>query len=243
MTRRQAVLMLVLGGALAGALVLVYVLALPAEVAWSTNRVLHHAWQAVVALAGAGGAVWSLWPRAKARRRDVERERTRRRAIAFAGVVVAAVLLVILVEPWRDSWTRDFLDRTASSDLVTIGDALRRYGTDHEDADPPTLAALVPAYLEREALYYAYREGPWEAPPPPHDAALRPSYVLAPALKPDRGDKPRETRILVYLRPGQAWSPMTILLDRDGAIHLRGEDIVEVFEEQLADQEQDGPPK
>jgi hypothetical protein len=235
MTRKQAYWLTAIGILLTAGLV-VWHLAMPIGGTWLLNRVLHYVWEGVVGAGAAGAVAWLLLLKAKARRRDQDRENARRRLIGMAVVVIAAVCLIIFAEVHRQLEAQRRLEAAAIPDLQALGSALAAYEADHGGARPATLADLVPKYVETARLYCAYRNGPAAAPPP---AALAkegeaPSYVLArePPLPPDvkrRG----ETRLLIYLRPGCAWAPLTAVLEKDGRCHVTGDDIVRTFEKQI----------
>ncbi|MCX5684318.1 MAG: hypothetical protein NT049_11620, partial [Planctomycetota bacterium] len=68
MTRTKAIWFAVIAAASAAALLVAHLL-MPIDASWSVNHYLHDGWQALVGLGGAGGMVWLMWPRPKARRR------------------------------------------------------------------------------------------------------------------------------------------------------------------------------
>jgi len=233
MTRKQ--LLWAVGVGLAAVILLVAAYgALPVRASWTVNRILHHVWQGVTGLAGAGGVVWVFWPRPKAPRRDLERERARRRMVAVVGIVVTAVAMVVLAEVRRDQVTRQYL-RHAEADLEIIAEAIKNYAAEREGALPKDLAELVqPGRLARKQLYYTYRDGPREAAPPsPESVDLRGrSYYLVPGKPRDNRKREKAGSILVFLRaksvwnPPTAWAPLTVVLDQEGRIRVASEDIV-----------------
>ena len=234
MTRKQ--LLWAVGIGLAAVILLVAAYgALPVRASWTVNRILHHVWQGVTGLAGVGGVVWVFWPRPKAPRRDLERERVRRRMAAVVGIVLIAVAMVVLAEVRRDRVTRQYL-RHAEADLEIIAEAINNYAAEHEGALPKDLAELVqPGHLARKQLYYTYRDGPREAAPPsPESVDPRGrSYYLVPGKPRDNRERGKAGSILVFLRaksasnPPTAWAPLTVVLDQEGRIGVASEDIVE----------------
>ncbi|MEA3366699.1 MAG: hypothetical protein U9R68_01145 [Planctomycetota bacterium] len=232
MTRKQALVLIPIGAVLAAGVVVAHLFLPTASASWTVNRVLHHACEAVAGLAAAGGVVWIMWPRPKPRRRDVHREQARRRVIALVGVIVAAVGLAIFAEMHRESASRASLTAAAFDDLRAVGAALDAYAADHGGDRPEDITALSPKYLDRGALYYRYRLGPAEAPPPEADDgqdAEPTTYVLARTL-PRRDDKPPSDPVRAYLRPGHAWAPLTVVLERGGRCRVVGDDCVAIFE-------------
>lgn len=231
MTRKQALTLIPIGAVLAVAVVVAHLMLPAASASWTVNRILHHACEAVAGLAAVGGIVWIMWPRPKARRRDAQREEARRRVFALAGCVVAAVALAVFAEMHRDAASRSRL-AVACDDLRRVGEALNAYAADHDGERPKEVTALAPTYLDRAALYYPYRDGPAKVPPPAADAgedAPPPTYVLVRRL-PRRDGKPPSDPVVAYLRPGHAWAPLTVVLERDGACRIVGEDRVAGYE-------------
>jgi len=232
MTRKQALTLVPIGAVLAVGVVVVHLLLPTASASWTVNRILHHACEAVAGLAAAGGVVWIMWPRPKPRRRDVQRDEARRRVFALVGCVLTALALAVFAEVHRESASRARLQGAAVADLQAIGKALDAYAASHDGEAPEEMTALVPEYLDRGALYYPYRLGPAEAPPPAADEGKDPeppTYVLARTL-PRRDDKPPADPVRAYLRPGHAWAPLTVVLERGGACRVVGEDRVAGFE-------------
>jgi len=189
----------------------------------------------VAGLAAVGGVVWIMWPRPKPRRRDVQREQARRRVIALVGCVVVAVALAVFAEVRRDAASRARLKEAedgAVADLQAIGKALDAYAAEHDDEAPEEITALSPTYLDRHHLYYPYRHGPAKVPPPEADNdrdVEPPTYILARTL-PRRDGKPPADPVRAYLRPGHAWAPLTVVLERGGACRVVGEDRVAGYE-------------
>lgn len=238
MTKAQVLWLVAVGVVVAAALVTAH-LVMPFEQTWAVNRIVHHGWEAVAGLAAAGGIVWMWWPRPAARRRDEQRLQAHRRVIAMGAVVLAGVILVVFAEVHRDLASRDRLGASAVADLEAIGKALDAYAADHDGAEPAALGDLAPKYLEAARLYYVYRHGPAEAPPPAaavaEAPAEAPSYAIARIrLAPDAKKRP-ETRLRAYLRPGLAWAPLTAVLGKDGKAHVAGDDEVRLFEKQFAE--------
>jgi len=234
MTKTQAIWVAVIGAAAAAVLVVLHLL-MPIDASWKVNRILHYAWDAVVVLAATGGVTWMMWPRAKHRRRDVERIMAQRKVIGVGVVVVLAAGLVVFSEMTREMATKRQLSGAATDDVRAIGVALGKYAAEHDGARPPAIEALVPDYLSRDALYFACRAGPVAVKPPPvlNAAAEPPSFALA-KRTPLPEEKPRaEDRILAYLRPGSAWAPMTVILGKDGKVDIVSEDFVRPFEAQF----------
>jgi len=236
MTKKQAVWASVIGVAVAAALVLVHG-TLPIDAGWRTNRVLHYSWQGLVGLVAIGAVIWLLWRRPKAARRDLDRQIARRRVIGMGVVVVAAVILAIFGEVRRDFvTTHRFLEGLATQELPLISKALTDYERDHGGAMPARIEDLVPKYLEPSRLSYAYRAGPIPIPPP--DAsdeadAVKPSFALAKVVPSIDERRRGGNRIVAYLRPGNAWAPLTVVLEKDGKVQIVGEDVVGPYEEQL----------
>ena len=234
MTKKQAVWASVIDVAVAAALVLVHG-TLPVDAGWRTNRVLHYSWQGLVGLVAVGAVIWLLWRRPKAARRDLDRQIARRRVIGMGAIVVAAVILAIFGEVRRELVTRRVLEGLATQELHAVSEALAVYERDHGGAMPARIEDLVPKYLEPGRLSYAYRAGPIPIPPP--DAsdetdAVQPSFALAKVM-PSLDERRRGgNRIVAYLRPGQTWAPLTVVLEKDGKVQIVGEDVVGPFEEQ-----------
>jgi len=235
MTRKQAIWASVIGAAVAATLVLAH-WNLPVDASWRTNRVLHYSWQGLMGLVAIGAVIWLLWRRPKAARRDLDRQIARRRVIGMGVVVMAAVILAIFGEVRRELVTRRALEGLATQELHSISEALTDYERDHGGALPARIEDLVPRYLEPSRLSYAYRAGPIPIPPP--DAsdeadAGQPSFALAKVMSSLDERRRGENRIVAYLRPGYAWAPLTVVLEKDGKILIVGEDVVGPFEEQL----------
>jgi hypothetical protein len=234
MTRRQALWILGIAVAVTAVLVALH-LAMPIGQTWAVNRILHHVWEAATGLAGAGSLVWLMWPRPKVGRRDEQRLKAHRRVIALVAIVLAVVLLIVFAEIRRDLATRTRLGGPAVADLQAIGKALDAYAADHGGAEPPSIADLAPKYLEASRLYYAHRHGPGVAGPLADAGgpdAEAPSYTLAKRPVP-RDTKPRPASALrAYLRPGNAWAPLTAVLDKGGTARVSYEDEVREFEEE-----------
>ena len=235
MTKKQAVWASVIGVAVAAALVLAH-WNLPVDASWRTNRVLHYSWQGLVGLVAIGAVIWLLWRRPKAARRDLDRQIARRRVIGLGVVVVAAVILAIFGEVRRELVTRRVLEGLATQELHSISEALAAYQRDHAGALPARIEDLVPKYLEPSRLSYAYRAGPIPIPPPgasDEATAVKPSFALAKVV-PSLDERRRGgNRIVAYLRPGNAWAPLTVVLEKDGKVQIVGEDVVGPYEEQL----------
>jgi len=225
MTKREVTWATAIAVAAVAALVAGH-LQLPVAGSWSLNRILHYGWFALTGAAGAAGLAAFLWPRAKARRRDFERQRARQRVICVIGVVVLTFGLIALGEVRRDGVTRGCLKR-AEEDLAAIQSALEAYAAAHDGARPANLADLVPEYLAADRLYYRLRSGPVEVPPGPASKDEEPSYVLVPGLPAPadrREEKRQEGRFLVVQRPGQGWAPLVAALGRQGRLGLIGDD-------------------
>ena len=234
MTRKQMGVLIVVAAVLVAGLVGLH-LALPIAASWPVNRALHHAWQAAVGLGLVAGGVWIMWPRPAAPRRDEERQRARRRVIGLVAAVLAGAALAVFSEVHRELATRRMLGGLATEDLRAIAAAMAAYGADHDGAPPSTLADLAPKYLEAGRLTWAYRRGPVPMEPPapapdgPHE---EPSYALVKEpVAPDPA-KRRPSPHLAYLRPGSVWAPLTVVLEKDGAVRIVGEDEVQMFEDQ-----------
>jgi hypothetical protein len=230
MTRNRLIWLAAIAGAAAVAMVLVYLVALPIDASWRTNRILHHVWQGVVGLAAVGGGVWTMWPRDTGSRRDVARKEAHRKVYGLLGLTVMAVGLVITSEIRLDLVTRTQLESAAQQDLATLAAALHRYEAEHPGAEPDSFEALVPAYLRPESLRYVYRNGPVAAAA---DENVPPSFALAKDMPGARERKIPESRILAYLRPGNAWAPLTAVIDKDGRFEVIAEDRVLRFEWQF----------
>jgi hypothetical protein len=231
MTRKQAIALIPIGAVVAVGVVVGHLL-LPLESAsWTLNRLLHHVCEGVAAAGAVGAVAWTMWPRPKPRRRDTQREHARRRVFALVGAIVLAVVLVVFAELRRESASRARLSGAAVADLEAIGRALEAYAAAHGGEHPAEIAALVPDYLGRDGLYYACREGPAPVPPPAADAAdaPAPSYALVKRL-PRRDDKPHPDPVLAYLVPGQAWGPLTVVLEEGGRCRVVGDDRVAAYE-------------
>jgi len=233
MTRKQAVVLLIVGLAATAGLVVAHLL-LPIEAPWGTNRLLHYLWMGAGAASALGALVWTLWPRPKPRRRDAHRDQARRRTFALLGTMVLVVGLVIFGEMHREASSQDRLSGDAVADLRAIARALGQYEADHNGAAPAAMADLAPKYLVPGHLYYAYRAGPAEVPPPAAGAAsadAKPSYALV-QVRPTPGAETPQRRdpVVAYLRPGQAWAPLTAILEKDGSVRVTGEDRVTGYE-------------
>ena len=212
-----------IGAAAVAALVAAYGLVLPLDASWGTNRIAHHAWQGLVGLAGIGGAVWMLLLKPDTPRRDLRREAVRRRAIALVVAVVAAVLVVVAGELWRDRATRPYLEK-ARPTLALIHERAEEYRQAHGGQWPESLEALG---LPPQALHYVHGRGPSPRPSAPDEPA---DFALAQVERPERGQKPRETGVLAYLKSGSAWAPLTAIVSKTGRIEIVAEDVVERYE-------------
>ena len=123
MTRKKAIWFAAIAGTSAAAILVVHLL-LPIDAGWAANRYLHYGWLAITLLAAAGGMVWLMWPRPRARRRDFDRAAARRRVIGVGGVIMAAVFLVIFGELQREAQSRALLEKAAMGDLQAVAKAL-----------------------------------------------------------------------------------------------------------------------
>jgi len=235
MTKTQAYGLIGIGTVVTAALVVLHLL-LPMDAGWAVNRGLHYGWEGGVALLAAGAGTWLLWPRPKERRKDQDRKKARRRLIGLAAAILVAVGLVIFSEVHRQMAAEGALKSEAAPQLEAIAKALAEYKAAHSGALPDSLADLVPQYLQADRLYYAYRNGPVASPAPAAvtQGGEEPSYVLAkePPLPPDVKRR-HESRLLAYLRAGSAWAPLTAVLEKDGKVHVTGDDVVRAFEKQM----------
>jgi hypothetical protein len=226
MTRAQRIGAIAVGAVVAAVLVAAH-LRLPMNGSWTLNRVLHYVWLAATGLAGAGGVVFFLWPRAKLQRRDQERKRARDRILSVIAVVVSTFALVAFGEVRRDRVTHAYL-APAEEDLAAIHAALEVYKADHHGALPAKLADLVPKYLSGDHLYYTFRHGPVASPKPAdvQAASEEPSYVLMPKITGPAAEKygPAENPYLVFQRPGESWAALVVALGRNGRTGLIGDD-------------------
>ena len=222
MTWKQIVWAAVIGAVAAAAILLVHLVVLPIDASWTVNRAVHHAWEVATGLAGAGGITWALWPRPKAPRRDLQRERIHRRAVAIVVMAMTAVALIVAGELLCDHQTKRYL-QAAFPALDAIYTSAQQYRTAHNGEWPESLDSLS---LAPSVLYYAYRGGP-VAKPTPEAADGPPSYALAGPLA-GNGQK-RESRVLAYLLPGQSWAPLTAVVDKGGRIQMTGEDRTRSF--------------
>jgi len=232
MTRKQTLVLIPIGAVLAAGVIVAHLLLPAASASWTVNRILHHACEGVAGLAAVGGGVWIMWPRPKPRRRNVQRDQARRRVFALAGVILTAVALAVFAELRREAANRDRLCGAAFDDLRAVGKALDDYAADHDGETPEDITALSPTYLDREGLYYRYRHGPAEVPPAEADAgrdAEPPTYALARRML-RRDGKPPTDPVRAYLRPGHAWAPLTVVLERGGECCVVGEDRVAGYE-------------
>jgi len=233
MTRNQALVLIPIGAVLAAGVIVAHLLLPTASASWTVNRVLHHVCEGVAGLAAVGGVVWTMWPRPKPRRRDVQREHARRRVLALVGCVVAAVALTVFAEMHREAASRTRLEAAAFGDLQAIGQALEAYAADHGGERPEQIVALAAeAYLDPKHLYYDYRHGPAEVPPPGANEgrdAEPPTYAVARTL-PRRDGKPPSDPVRAYLIPGHAWAPLTVILEAGGRCRVVGQDRVAGFE-------------
>jgi len=254
MTGKQAIGFAVIGAAGAAVCVVLH-LAMPINASWQVNRILHYAWMAVVALGTAGGIVWLMWPRPKARRRDFDRAAARRRVIGVGAVVVAAVALIMFGGLWREAVSEKYLKPAAIEDLQAIAKALGAYAAEHGGARPAAIEALVPKHLAPARLYFAYRRGPASVEPPqpaaesgrPGDRAPSgpagatagqgatepPSYALVRQLPGSANAKRSPADIVAYLRPGNAWAPLTVIVEESGRGQVVSDDAVRTFERRL----------
>jgi len=237
MTRKQAIVFAAAVAVAAVALTVVHLM-LPINAGWAANHYLHYGWQALVVLAGAGSLVWLMWPRHKARRRDEDRAAARRRVMGVAGVVLIVAFLIIFGELHRENGSRGILEK-AIPDLQAIAKALTAYSADHGGARPKSITELVPQYLDASSLYYEYRNGPVasekkvETKPDSAEAAPAPSYALVKETPGTAGIKKLPTAVLAYLRPGNAWAPLTVVVEENGECRVVSEDNVRLFERQF----------
>ena len=241
MTRTKAIWFAVIAAVSASALLAAHLL-LPIDASWAVNHYLHYGWQVLIVLGGAGGMVWLMWPRPKARRRDEDRAAARRRVLGVAGVVLAAVFLIIFGELQREARSRGILEKAGFENLQAITKALTAYAADHGGARPKSIEELAPKYLDAGCLYYAYRSGPamsekpTEAKREPGEAAGAappPSYALVRETPGTAGIKKSPTAVLAYLRPGNAWAPLTVVIEENGQCRVVSEDNVRLFERQF----------
>jgi hypothetical protein len=255
MTGKQPIGFAVIAAAAAAVLVVLH-LVLPINASWQVNRILHYAWMALVVLSMAGGIVWLMWPRPKARRRDFDRAAARRRVMGLGAAVLAAVAIIIFAELWREAVSNKYLEPAAVEDLQAIGKALAAYEADHGGAQPASIETLAPKYLEPPRLYYAYRDGPARMEPPKLPAAAgseaggaagqppegpgptqglseAPSYALVKQIPGSNRTRKPQGAVVAYLRPGNAWSPLTIVLEDNGRCQTVGEDAVRPHERQF----------
>jgi hypothetical protein len=244
MTRKKAIWFAVIAAALAAALLVAHLL-LPIDAAWSVNHYLHYGWQVLVVLGFAGGLVWLMWPRPKAKRRDFDRAAARRRVIGVAGVVMGAVFLIIFGELHREAASRKPLEAAGFGDLQAVAKALAKYAADHGNARPKSIEELTPQYLDAGRLYYAYRSGPVASetgaggskdavqPDGAKADGPAPSYALVKEVPGTAGIKKSPTDIMAYLRPGNAWAPLTAAVDESGQCRVISEDNVRSFEQQF----------
>jgi hypothetical protein len=232
MTGKHLVWLAIVGAVAAGGLVALE-LALPIDATWSVNRVLNYTWEGLLVLVAAGGVVWLLWPRPKAPRRDLDRQRGRRRVYALVVIFVVALLMGVFGEVRRDLYARHFLRDTATAPLQTIFQAVQRYADANNHARLESLEALVEkGYMDSASLLYAYRRGPVAVSA--GDSAedtQGPSFALAKDMVTAKKPSEMQTRWLAYLRPGYAWAPLTIAIDRDGNVEILSEDIVSRYYE------------
>jgi hypothetical protein len=234
MTNKHVVWAIVIGAAAVAGLILLH-LALPIDASWRTNRLLHLLWQVLAGLAGIGAVVWMMWRRPKAPRRDEDRLRARRKVVGVGIAIVVAVGLVVFGEMRREIAGRSqLLAGPATADLEAIGKARGDYAKDHAGAKPATIDELVPKYLQPCNLYYALRDGPTPltAPAERTESSPPPSYALARQIIIDTKTHP-EPRFIAYLRPGNAWAPVTAALGKTGKVEVVGEELVKPFERQF----------
>jgi hypothetical protein len=233
MTRRQLIVLGIVGAVLAAALGMAH-LALPLSASWSANRMLQYAWLAAVVLALAGGTTWLMWPRHSRSRRDIAREEARRKVFGLVGLFGVTILLVVYGEMHRDLATRAFLKDVAGPSLTVLGDALARHTAAHGGDWPTSLDVLVEeGLLKPETLQYAYRGGPVAAEPKAGTTPDTGSFALARQFPGVHSRGTSDTRYAVYLRPGNAWAGLTAVIDKDGTIEVVADDAVQPFEWQF----------
>ncbi|MCX5685377.1 MAG: hypothetical protein NT049_17100, partial [Planctomycetota bacterium] len=186
--------------------------------------------------------VWLLWPRPKARRRDEDRAAARRRVIGVAGVILAAVFLIIVGELQREARSRGILEKAGFGDLQAIAKALADYAKDNQGARPKSIEELAPKYLDAGCLYYEFRNGPVAIPkvaPAKKEsteaaaAPAPPSYAFVKEAPGTAGIKKLPTAVMAYLRPGNAWAPLTAVIEENGECRVVSEDNVRLFERQF----------
>lgn len=243
MTKNQVWWLAGIGAAIIAVFAVVHGVLLPMDDGWRVSRIVHQVWLGVVVLAAGGGITWVFWPRGKPRRRDEERLRAQRRVISILAIAIAAVIVVVVGEVRRETSTRAFLAGAATADMQAIAKALDAYAADHGGKPPEDVTELTPQYLEPSRLYYVYRRGPLATQPPDDPTAEPPTFALAkepPATEEKKKQQPN--RITAYLRPGCAWAPMTVVLEKDGQIRITGEDAVRTFEKQAEQKRTDQKP-
>jgi len=229
MTHRQTVILIPIVAVVAVGVVVGHLFLPTDSASWAVNRLLHHVCEGVAVAGAAAGIAWTMWPRPKPRRRDVQRSEARRRVVVLLVCVVVAVGLAVFAEMHRESVSRARLSGPAVADLQAIGKALAAYAADNAGGYPKVITDLAPAYLEADRLYYVYRDGPAEAAGPPAGKAELPTYALARRL-PRRDGKPHPDPVLAYLRPGHAWAPLTVVLEEGGRCRVVGDDRVATYE-------------
>jgi len=242
MTRKKAIWFAAIAGASAAAILVVH-LRLPIDAGWAANRYLHYGWLAITLLAAAGGIVWLMWPRPRARRRDFDRAAARWRVIGVAGVIMAVVFLIIFGELQREAQSRTLLEKAAMGDLQAVAKALAAYAAEHAGARPKSIEELVPQYLDAGRLYYAYRNGPVQVAAPraeteaegaaeaaPSGLTSPPSYAVVKETPGTAGIKKSPTAVMAFLRSGNAWAPLTAAVEENGQCRVVSEDNVKPFE-------------
>jgi hypothetical protein len=237
MSKKQAIGLAIIGVVVTAVLVVLH-LFMPLNQSWTMNRILHYAWEAVAAGSAIGAGVWLMWPRTKARRKDEDRIRAQRKVFGMLGATVLLVGLILFAEMHREATTQRLLGE-AQSDLKAIQSGLILYARDHSGARPETLAVLVPKYLDREHLFYVYRDGAMRSPPPSPDTDLTTaelSYGVVKIIPPatESAKKREQTAVSAYLHSGHAWAPLTAVIDQGDDVgvdaYVTGDDMVRGLE-------------